>query len=370
MWSWMAEEIEERQRLKKEKEEAKKKEEDEKIKKEAEVKQPAEAKDKDDFKASIGRMVQEQMCTVCEEVLGRKVRQDERPFVAVTTEIRRRADADSQKAVEDEVLRKKDLEIGRLKQMVAETQRQVCQPQSGQHEQELNSLRMDNQHLIKDVISLKEQVGELLKLTKPVAGVANATPTVAKEKGKAIYTPTAGDYVKLSEAYRRMRDEKDLAEREVHALKERINRIGAATSTPTSIKRKRVMRKSVSPPSNLRIRLSKASSPAKHKGSGEKGCTGVKFIKLKDETREDFNKRVCVELSKLKKKEIETLCKEEHLEYVTIKTSAADIADAYTDRAFGKLADNTETHEDSKMSEDVASSSGRDGDEEETTSGC
>ncbi|GBG58908.1 hypothetical protein CBR_g24259 [Chara braunii] len=341
MWSWMTEEIEERQRIKKEKEEIKRKEEEEKKSKEEEEKRVADQKDKEEFKASIGKAVEAQMRVVCEEVLGRKVGQGKQPVVSVTTEIRRRAidiDAKGKKIAEMESIRTKDEEIAKLKRTIADMQRLSCQSQGVQHDQELNALRLDNQHLIQDIISLKEQVGELVRITKTCGSASAAVPVVVREKGKAVCTLTAGDYAKLPDAYRKVRDDKDLAEREVLTVKERINRIGASMRTPTSVKRKRVTRKSISPPSNLRIRLTKASSPTKAGGSGSKGRGGVKFVKLKDETRDDFGKRVCAELSKLKKKEIELLCAEESLSYVTIRESTADIAEVYADRAFGKVS--------------------------------
>ncbi|GBG87921.1 hypothetical protein CBR_g46289 [Chara braunii] len=351
MWSWMAEEIEERQRLKREKEENKRKEEEERRRAEAEEKRLAEIKDKDEFKASIGKMVETQMHSVCEEVLGKKGSQGEQPVLPTTIEIRRRTastEAEGKTISESDSLLAKDEEIARLKQAVADMQRLSRQPQVVQQEQELTALRLDNQHLIQDVICLKEQVGELVKLTKSGGSAVVVGMTSAKEKGKAIHTPTAGDYVKLSDAYRRLRDDRDMAEREVQDLKERINRISSSRGTPASAKRKRIMRKSISPPSNLRIRLSKAGSPVTAGGSGNGTHEGLKFVKLRNETRDDFNKRVCAELSKLKKKDIERLCAEEQLEYATIGSSAAVIADVYTNRAFGKVSDGTKQPEDSK----------------------
>ncbi|GBG91251.1 hypothetical protein CBR_g52137 [Chara braunii] len=291
----MAEEIEERQQLKREKEENKKKEEEEKKRKEEEDKRIAEQKDKEDFKASIGKTIETQMRVVCEEVLGRKVGQGEQLILSATAKIRRHTmdnDSGAKKASEMEVLRTNDDEIVKLKRMVADMQRSSCQPQATQHEQELDALRLDNQHLIQDVIGLKEQVNELVKLTKMGRSVSTAIPVAATDKGRAISTPNAGDYVKMSDAYRRLRDEKDMAEREVVALKERISRIGASMGTPTSVKRKRITRNSISPPSNFRLKLSKIVSPTKAGGSGSKGSRGLKFVKLKDETREGFDQRV------------------------------------------------------------------------------
>ncbi len=97
----------------------------------------------------------------------------------------------------------------------------------------------------------------------------------------------------------------------MQALKERIRRIGS-TSSPTSVKRKRIARKSVSP-SNLRIGLSKAISPSK---SGKtSGHAQVKFVKMSNEEREGFHLRVVEELSKIRKREIEKLCAEKKLTY-------------------------------------------------------
>ncbi|GBG88648.1 hypothetical protein CBR_g48179 [Chara braunii] len=353
--------MEERQRIKKEREAIIKKEQEEKKKKEDEEKRLAEIKDKEDFKTSIGKMVESQMRSVCEEVLGRRTGEGERPLLATTAEICRRTDAEAAKSQDNIELLRKDEEITRLKQAMAEMQRQTSRP--NQSEQELISLKMDNQHLIQDVISLKEQVGELVRAVKPTLGgtvAGGSTPTTAEGIGKTRNEPTHGDYVKLANAYRKLRDDKDMAEQEVQALKEGINKIGAATTTPTSAKRKRTLRKSVSPPANLRIRMSKATSPARKAETSERTQVNVEFVKMKNETCEVFKKRVCIELSKLKKKEIEKLCEHEKLEYVTIRTFAAEIADIYTDRAFGKrndppTIDNTEASQDSEdvMKEDA-----------------
>ncbi|GBG74660.1 hypothetical protein CBR_g19068 [Chara braunii] len=335
-----------------------------------------EAKDKEEFKASIGKMVESQVRSVCEEVLGRKIGEGERPLAATTAEIRRRTYVEAQMNHEGEDLRKKEDEIVRLKQTMAEMQKQACRPH--QSEQELTSLRMDNQYLIQNVIRSKEQVNELIKTTRATVGVATTSsplPASAREKEKTTNEPTPGD-IKLIDAYKKLRDDKDMAEREVQALKERINRIGFATATPTSMKRKRILRKSVSPPSNLRIRLSKAASPVKSGETSGSGQLNVKFVKLKNEWRDKFKKRVCIELSKLKKKEIEQLCGGEGLEYVTIQASAAAIADIYTDRAFGKRnvppsVGNTETPEDSEESKDlVGGSEQEDDDDDGVPIGC
>ncbi|GBG83410.1 hypothetical protein CBR_g37124 [Chara braunii] len=282
MWSWMSEEMEERQRLRREREAVIKKELEEKKKKEDEEKRLAEIKDKEDFKTSIGKMVESQMRTVCQEVLGKKVGEGERLVLATTAEIHRRTDANH----DSQEIQKKDEEIIRLKQTMAEMQRQACRP--NQSEQELNSLKVDNQHLIQDVISLKEQVGELVKVVKPILGVAatgGSVPTTVHGIVRTESTP--GDYVKLADAYRKLRDDKGMAEREVQALKDRITRIGSATCTPTSIKRKRVLRKSVSPPASLRIHLNKAASPAKKAQASDKSQANLQFVKLKNEVCEE-----------------------------------------------------------------------------------
>ncbi|GBG67000.1 hypothetical protein CBR_g74686 [Chara braunii] len=314
-------------------------------------------------------MVQNQMRSVCEELLGKKV---ECSVTATTTEVRRRTEADAKTNQEGELLGKKEEEIVRLKEAMAEMQRQSCRPQ--QSEQELASLRMDNQHLIQDVIRLKEQVNDLIKATRTTSGamaVSSPSPSLAK-----TVDPTSEKYVKLADAYRRVRDDKDMAEREVQARKERIARIGSAVATPPSTKKKRILRKSVSPPANLRIRLSKMSSPMKNGEASKKGQLNVQFIKLKNEGRDEFRKRVFTELSKLKKKEIEQLCEEEKVDYVTIKASATEIADAYADRAFGKRnvpppSDTIETKEDSGDSKDLAGGSGfDDGDEGDASTEC
>ncbi|GBG79824.1 hypothetical protein CBR_g30088 [Chara braunii] len=123
MWNWMSEEMQERERIKKEKEIAIKKEEDDRRKREEDEKRLAEAKEKEEFKASIELMVQSQMRSVCEEVLGRKVVDGERLVAAATTEVRQRTEAVAKTNQVDEVLREKDEEIVRLKEAMAEMQR-------------------------------------------------------------------------------------------------------------------------------------------------------------------------------------------------------------------------------------------------------
>ncbi|GBG69789.1 hypothetical protein CBR_g4619 [Chara braunii] len=253
MWSWMSEEMQERQRNKKEKEIAVKKVEEDRRKKDEEERRLADAKEKEEFKAGIGLMVQSQMRSVCEEVPGRKVVEGERPVAATTTEIRRRTEAIAKENQEREELRKKEEEIVKLKEAMTEMPWQTCRPH--QSEQELVSLRMNNQQLIEGVIRLKEQVNDLAKATKTSFGAATIT-SPSPLAAKAV-EPTPADYVKLAEAYQRIRDDRDMTQREIQALKERIAKIGSATATPSSIKRKRILRKSVSPPSNLRMRLVK-----------------------------------------------------------------------------------------------------------------
>ncbi|GBG80180.1 hypothetical protein CBR_g30546 [Chara braunii] len=122
MCNWMSGEMEERERIKKEKEEAARKEEAAKKEKEIEEKKLAEAKEKEDFKESIGRMVQSQMRYVCEEVLGRKVGEGERLTVSTAAEIRRRTEAEILKSHESEEIQKKDEEILKLKKAMADLQ--------------------------------------------------------------------------------------------------------------------------------------------------------------------------------------------------------------------------------------------------------
>ncbi|GBG59567.1 hypothetical protein CBR_g49827 [Chara braunii] len=116
MWNWMSGEMEERERVRKEKEEVAKKEEDAKKAKELEEKRLAEAKDKEDFKASIGQMVEGQMRRVCEDLLGKKVGEGVRLIATPTEEVQRRIKNKTQKNLTQDEHKKKDEEIARLKQ--------------------------------------------------------------------------------------------------------------------------------------------------------------------------------------------------------------------------------------------------------------
>ncbi|GBG73801.1 hypothetical protein CBR_g17140 [Chara braunii] len=341
MWSWMSGEMQEKDQLRKEREEATRKEEEAKKVREIEEKRLAEAKDKEDFNASIGQMVDNQMRRVCEEVLGKKVGKGERSLTPATEEIRKRTEAEKKKRYAEEEIRRKDEEIVRLKCEMANIQ--GTSSHSSMAEQELAALRADNQHFIHDVIYLKEQVDQLKRGAKRTAqAVEEKSPLQEPAKGNAKYQneSTPADYVRLSEAYRKMRDDKDMVEREVQMLKERIGRIrisplSAKRITPPTVRRKKVAIKS-GLPTNLRQQLNSIESPSKTSETGGGEMAQVKFVNLKNEDWESFKRRVCGELCKLKKAKIEKIYDEEKIGYVTIRASAEAIAEMYTDRAYGK----------------------------------
>ncbi|GBG89709.1 hypothetical protein CBR_g49562 [Chara braunii] len=127
MWNWMSEELAERERTKREKDEATKKENEAKQQKEAEEMKLADKREKEEFKASIGLMVHNQMKQVCEEVLGKKMGDGDLMISKTVDEIRRRAEAEKPNDKDMDACRKKDEEIFRLKCSMAELQRKTDQ---------------------------------------------------------------------------------------------------------------------------------------------------------------------------------------------------------------------------------------------------
>ncbi|GBG91248.1 hypothetical protein CBR_g52134 [Chara braunii] len=178
-----------------------------------------------------------------------------------------------------------------------------------------------------------------------------AEPVHGKSKqGEEGQTPA--EWAKLAEAYRRMRDEKDRAEREVSASKERINRI--KIMSPSSSRKKLFGR---------RKSLKGGCSPIRKDGDQVK----ITFVRKVGEEKEAFCRRVNNDLGKLRKAQFEALCKDEGIEYGGVKKTAGDLADIYTARAYQhqanrRLAENDEEeHEEEDLEEgesaDVAGAS-------------
>ncbi|GBG68936.1 hypothetical protein CBR_g3635 [Chara braunii] len=191
---------------------------------------------------------------------------------------------------------------------------------------ELDSIKATNQALLHDVLALRDEMEHLKRGSKRgVEAVTEKTPPAEPARGKSrqeksCQTPV--EWAKMADAYRRLRDEKDMAEREVSVLEEQINRIKILS--PSSSKKKKLF---------VRRRSSKEGiSPTKKTADQVK----VTFVRKIGEEKEVFNKRVSCDLAKLRKAQLETLCADKAIEYAGVKKTAGDLADIYTARAYGQ----------------------------------
>ncbi|GBG78083.1 hypothetical protein CBR_g26021 [Chara braunii] len=315
VWDWYAEEMACKEKERKEKEQKQREKEERKRSQEAEEERTKAKKERQEFEASLGKMVKDNMKEVCEHVLGKKSATSQE--ASMSTDIRRkeqearwqREDA----AAREQLQRQKDEDIECLKK----EKEDLVKIATGKASKELDSLRSDDQALAYDVLRLKEEMKELKCGSKRGAeAVTEKAPPEEPAKGKTKTTmdgQTPNSWAKLAEAYRRVYDEKDMADREVSARKERINRIKLVS--PSSSRRKTFRRKSL-----------------KERSGGDQ--VKVTFIRKVEEDRDMFYKRVLMDISKLRKAQMEMLCKDEEIEYVGIKKIAGDVADIYTARAF------------------------------------
>ncbi|GBG69274.1 hypothetical protein CBR_g3973 [Chara braunii] len=280
MWSWMSSKMQERERVKKEQERKARDEEEGRRVRELEEKKLAEQKERDDFKASIGAMVQNEMQQACEQVLGRKVTVGENPLVAAMQEVCRRTVEESRTAKSVGNSWEKLDVIEKLKQDIDELRRQT--QRNVQPDQGITTLKTDNQLLIQDLIHLKEEVEHLKRGEKRASdAVTEKSPPEepARAKSKNLSEPTPAEYVKLAEAYRRIRDDKDVAEREIQALKERTGRIVIPTS---NLRTKKSMFRS-GRPTNLKHRLNKEAQKGGGEGASGGKPTPIRFVKNNNE---------------------------------------------------------------------------------------
>ncbi|GBG72504.1 hypothetical protein CBR_g12075 [Chara braunii] len=196
---------------------------------------------------------------------------------------------------------------------------------SGKTSRELDSIKADNQALVHDFLVLKGKIENLKKNNKRGSeAVTEKNPHVEPAKGKsrqAVCAQTPVEWAKLTEVYRKIRDEKDTVEREVSAIKDKIKRIKIAT--PSSLKQK----------TSLRRKSGKMGISTPPQNDDVLKITSVRKV---GEERDGFHKRVCNNLGKLLKVQLEILCAEEEIDYTGVKKTASQLADIYTARAFDR----------------------------------
>ncbi|GBG65665.1 hypothetical protein CBR_g51965 [Chara braunii] len=217
---------------------------------------------------------------------------------------------------------------------------------------ELDSLKADNQALVHDFLTLRDEVENLKRGSKcGDEAVTEKSPPEGPARGKMKPTAegqTPREWAQLAEAYRRMCDERDMADREVPALRERINCI-----------------KLTSPSSSRRKLFGRRKSLEGGTGGDE---VKVAFVRKVGEDKETFHKRVSMDLGKLRKSQLEKLYSEEEIENEGVTKTTGDLAEIYTVRAFEQRTnrrllgqDGDEEHEEEEQDEeesaDVAAAS-------------
>ncbi|GBG72788.1 hypothetical protein CBR_g12356 [Chara braunii] len=336
MWGFVNKEMEEKERLAKERDRKQKEEEERKRQQEQDEKRQKEQQEKMKFQTNLRKLIKGSMTEVCESILGKKVAPTENVCA--------------------------EMKIAMRISLV---------------DKEIDSLKQENIALSKGIIELREEVNALRRggEKRSVEVVTEKSPPVEPARVKlrvANRDLTPGDIAKMADAYSKLRDDKDYAEREVAALKEQINRLKIRTS-PLVIRRRFALRNVQ--PTNLRKKMAQSvDEPEGEDAEAESSRPTVRFEKRADKTRPTFTKRFFLELSKLRKNEIDKLCLEEGISYNTIRGSAADLAERYGSATFPRLRrrvvieEEKEDGEDDNQSVDIAE--GEPGDRVDEISDC
>ncbi|GBG75379.1 hypothetical protein CBR_g20009 [Chara braunii] len=369
MWGFVSKEMEEKERLMKEREKKQKEEEEKKRQQEKDEKRQKEQQEKVDFQANLGKLIKRSMVEVCESILGKKVAPTENVCVEIDIELRRQAIAAGKKPMQED---KQESETERLRR---ENEEMKIAMRISFADKEIDSLKQENAALSRGIIELREEINALKKGEKRNAGdVMEKSPPTEPARAKVRVADrelTPCDIAKMADAYRRFRDDKDYAEREVAALKERINRLKVRTSPPV-VRRRFALRSAQ--PTNLRKKMALSVDELEEDADAENNRPKIRFEKRGEENRSSFTKRVFLELSKLRKSEIGKLCLQEGLAYTTIRGSAADLAERYASVAFPRLRrvirleEEKEGEKNDDQSIDLAA--GEPSDREEVNSDC
>ncbi|GBG84390.1 hypothetical protein CBR_g38363 [Chara braunii] len=361
MWGFVSKEMEEKERLMKEREKKQKEEEEKKRQQEQDEKRQKEQQEKAYFQANLGNLIKGSMVEVCESILGKPLRK-----MSGTSKA---GDSGWEKPMQED---KQEWETERLRR---ENEEMKIAMRISLADKEIDSLKQENITLSRGIIELREEINALKKgETRNAGDVTEKSPPTEPARAKVRVADrelTPGDIAKMADAYRRLRDDKDYAEREVAALKKRINRLKVRTSP--LIVRRRFALMSVQP-TNLRKKIALSADEPEEDADAENNRPKIIFEKRGEENRSSFTKRVFLELSKLRKSEIEKLCLEEGLAYTTIRGSAADLAERYAGVAFPRLRrvirlkEEKEGEENDDQSIDVAA--GEPSDRAEVNSDC
>ncbi|GBG89482.1 hypothetical protein CBR_g49273 [Chara braunii] len=315
-------------------------------------------------------MVKSNMKQVCEEVLNTKASTSEVAVASTSNELWKREYEkwrQEDAAAREEIEKKRGEEIARLKRENEDLKRMCL----GRAEGELKDLRKDNQALIHDMLILRDEVKNLKRGCKrsanavieksppkePARGQVKATMEATVKGNSAVVEEerTAAQWEKFADTCRKMRVNKEMAERELSALKERINRIKICMSPST---RRKVFTK-------RRMSRSPLKGATETQGGDKVKAT---FVRKVGEEQDAFLKRVSNDLGKLLKAQMKILCNEEHVTYNSIKKTTNELAWIYTARVFGNTLprwkigedddDNDERDEDEEFADVVGGSGG------------
>ncbi|GBG73554.1 hypothetical protein CBR_g16897 [Chara braunii] len=210
---------------------------------------------------------------------------------------------------------------------------------------ELCNLKAENSTLKKDFLDLKGEIVELKNANNKRASEAvtekspPAEPNTGKERmvpiGEAVYTPK--DLDALHKAYKKAQAGKEIANREVQALKERMAHLGFQLLTKQRQSARRpLMRKTT--PRNLRPAL--RAVHVEHEES-DKEADPVKATHIEEvlEKPKDVQLRKMQEeerraLRATKKAEMQSPCEEEGITYIKLDQARADVGEIRARRRF------------------------------------
>ncbi|GBG79624.1 hypothetical protein CBR_g29773 [Chara braunii] len=289
------------------------------------------------------------MTEVCESILGKKIAPTENVCAEISTELRRQAIAVGKKPVQEG---SQESEIERLRR---ENEEMKIAMRISLADKEIDLLKQDNITLSKGIVKLRDEVNALRRggEKRNAKVVTEKSPPVEPARVKLRVVDrdlTPEDIAKMADVYRKLRNDKDYAEREVAAMKERINRLKTRTSPP--VVRRRFALRGVQH-TNLRKKMAQLVDEPEEDTEAESSPPTVRFEKRTDETRPTFTKRFFLESSKLRKNKIEKLCLEEGLPYTTsIRGSMADLPERYGATTFPQLRRRVVIEEEKEVGDD------------------
>ncbi|GBG81415.1 hypothetical protein CBR_g32091 [Chara braunii] len=200
MWGFVSKEMEENERLVKEREKKRKEEEENKRQQEQDEKRRKEQQEKEDFQVNLGKLIKGSTAEVCESILGKKVAPTESVCAEIHIELRRQAIAAGKKPVQED---KQESETERLRR---ENEEMKVAMRMSLADKEIDSLKQENIVLSRDIIELRGDISALKKAgeKRSSGDVMEKSPPAEPARAKvrvADQDLTPGDIAKLADAY-------------------------------------------------------------------------------------------------------------------------------------------------------------------------